>query len=57
MVAQVKMQDDFTNLGLGEKPELWSNHKQRLEGHQINVTRPMWAELTKYVLTGDLEGA
>jgi hypothetical protein len=57
MVAQVHMQDAFTSLGTNEKPDMWSNHKVRVEGFQILVTRPMWAKLGGYVLTGQLEDA
>lgn len=57
MVSQVHMQDSFTNLGPDEKPDVWANHKFRLESFQIQVTRPMWSKLSDYVLSGDLDGA
>jgi hypothetical protein len=57
MVAQVHMQDAFTKLGPNERPEVWANHKIRLESFQIQVTRPMWTKLTDYVVNGQLEDA
>jgi hypothetical protein len=57
MVAQVQMQDAFTKLGPNERPEVWANHKIRLESFQIQVTRPMWTKLTDYVVTGQLDDA
>lgn len=57
MVAQVNMQDAFTKLGPNERPEIWANHKIRLESFQIQVTRPMWTKLTDYVVNGQLEDA
>jgi hypothetical protein len=52
MVAQVHMQNDFTNRGESETPDLWSRHKLAYENFQIQYGHDMWEKLQEYVLTG-----